>query len=176
MNRNANCKLRDALLCPSSRIDLAEVGRGGRQVRVRGKHRGVEGVERLQPELAVHAFTDPGVLAHRRVVRGGPPVAQIAPTGRGRLQRVRRTDLEDRLLSRKHVAHSAVGIDVAGLEEPVPGGIIEVRVAQHLHVAGDSHRRDGLEHRIHQSLPSADQAPCDSVCRVEKAPPRTENS
>src|SRR5260370_19341801 len=79
--------------------ELPEIRRSRRQVRVGRKYGSVERVECFKPELGGHSFADAGGFDGGGVVCRGPAIAYVSPTGRKRLQPVRLTDLEHRLLT-----------------------------------------------------------------------------
>src|SRR5262249_18026640 len=147
--------------------NLAEIRGRRRQIRIARKHRRVGRVEGLEAELRRHAFANAGSLDCGSIGRSGPAVADVSPARRRSLKSIRWTHPEDRLLPWKHVANDAVGVDVSGLEKPVPSRIVQLRIADHPYAARNAHRSASLEHGVHQDLPSAYQTADNRIPRVE---------
>ena len=76
---------------------------------------------------------------------------------------------QNRFFTGEDVADDAGGVDVAGLEEAVPGGIVELGSPRTQTLLGIAHGRAGLEHRVGQDLPAAHQPAHDAVARVQRS-------
>src|SRR5258708_35924466 len=88
--------------------ELPEIGRSRREVRVGREYRSVQRIECFKAELGGHSFADARGFDGGGVVCRGPSIAQVAPTSRKRLKRVRLADLEDRLFVVQIFRHRSV--------------------------------------------------------------------
>src|SRR4051812_18784106 len=91
----------------------------------------VKKVECLHPELNEVVFMDCRVLRQGDVELGTPTVAQISEVLRGGSQCKRGQNLEDRLLTGGNVSYCSGGIDQTCLKHPIPGRVIQARVAEY---------------------------------------------